>query len=165
VERVRMIPRSGGIPMVQALNASLKTGTHGITLIHSQNQALVSGRDGVLAKRFDPQFNLIGDSVIVTNSQNCPPATAGALTGNTFLLCLLDYDLNGQDGTGPVGTPALNAYGINSFDLFLNATTTGYQTQYVINTTTIGTLNYKSSGTPGTNNSGFNIVQWEYAKP
>lgn len=165
VERVRMIPRSGGIPMVQALNAALKTGTHGITLFHSQNQALVSGRDGIQAKRFDPQFNPIGDPVTVTNAQNCPPATAGALTGSTFLLCLLDYDLNGQDGTGPVGTPALNAYGINSFDLFLNATTTGYQTQYVINTTTIGTLNYKSSGTPGTNNSGFNIVQWEYAKP
>ncbi len=161
-ERLRMIPRSGGgSDLLNNYSAALKTGNFAVMMVMTQNRTLQFGRDNVTIRRFDPSFDPTGEITVLTQS-NAPVPGGTAQNGNTWFLALLDYDGNGQDGTGPIGAPALNLWGVNSFDCFLDAVTTNYQTQIDVNGVVLGTFNYKSSGSSGSNNSGFNLVQFEY---
>lgn len=160
-ERLRLVPRTGGSAMLTAFSAALRTGTHANAIVYSQNHALHHGRDNLLAKRFNPAGESIGDVPVLT-AANAPAAGAAGTGMNTFFLCLLDYDLNRQDGSGPVASPALNLFGINSFDILLDATATNYQTTFVLNNLELATFNYRSNGGFGSNNAGFNLIQYEY---
>ncbi len=161
-ERLRMIPRSGGgSDILTNYSAALKTGNHAVMMVMSQNRTMQFGRDAVTVRRFDPSFDPIGEVSVLTQS-NAPVPGGSAQNGNTWFLALVDYDGNGQDGSGPIGAPALNMWGLNSFDCFLDATTTAYQTQIDLNGVVLGTFNYRSSGSSGSNNSGFNLIQFEY---
>ncbi|MBE0645143.1 MAG: hypothetical protein IH600_13755 [Bacteroidetes bacterium] len=161
-ERLRMIPRSGGgSDLLNNYGAALKTGNHAVMMVMTQNRTMQFGRDVVTLKRFNPAFEPTGEISVLTQS-NAPVPGGSGQNGNTWFLSLVDYDLNGQDGTGPISTPALNFWGVNSFDCFLDATTTNFQTQIDVNGVVLGTFNYKSSGSSGSNNSGFNLVQFEY---
>ena len=160
-ERLRVIPRSGGSTMLTQFSAAMRTGTHANAIVYTQNQVMHHGRDNVLVKRYDAALVSLGDLQLLT-AGNAPPAGASGTAMNTFMLCLLDYDLNKQDGTGPIASPALNIFGLNSFDILLDATVTNYQSRFDLNGETIGTFNYRSSGAVGSNNSGFNIIQFEY---
>ncbi len=161
-ERLRMIPRSGGeSEILSNYSAALRTGTHAVMMVMTQNRTLQHGRDNITVKRYNSNFEPIGDVSIVTPG-NAPVPGAAVQNGNTWFLTLLDYDGNGQDGTGPIGAAALNHWGLNSFDCFLEAATTNHQTHVDLNGTVLGTFNYRSSGASGNNNSGFNLVQFEY---
>jgi pimeloyl-ACP methyl ester carboxylesterase len=160
-ERVRMVPRSGGSTMLTAFSAALRTGTHANAIVYTQNQSLHHGRDNMLVKRFNPGGESIGDVQVLT-SGNAPAAGTSGSGMNTFFMCLLDYDMNGQDGSGPVAAGILNMFGINSFDILLDASATNYQTTYVLNNLELATFNYRSNGATGSNNAGFNMIQYEY---
>jgi hypothetical protein len=161
-ERLRMIPRGGGASeILNNYSAALKTGTHAVMMVMTQNRTLQHGRDNITVKRYNPAFEPLGDVNVVTPG-NAPVPGGAAQNGNTWFLSLLDYDGNSQDGTGPINAAALNHWGLNSFDCFLEASTTNHQTHVDFNGAVLGTFNYRSSGASGSNNSGFNLVQFEY---
>jgi hypothetical protein len=158
-ERLRVIPRAGGSSLLTMFSSALRTGTHSIAIVFTQNQVLHHGRDQLLIKRFDAALDPLGDKQVLTPGNAPAP---GAAPKNTTFLCLLDYDLNQQDGTGPIAVGPLNMFAVNSFDLFLDASSTNYQTQYELNNLNIATFNYRSNGASGSNNSGINLIQYEY---
>ncbi|MFA6234331.1 MAG: hypothetical protein WC824_09165 [Bacteroidota bacterium] len=161
-ERLRMIPRSGGgSDILNNFSAAVKTGNHAVMMVMTQNRTMQFGRDDVKMRRYNPAFDPIGEVSVLTQS-NAPVPGGTAENGNTWFLTLQDYDLNGQDGTGPINAAALNLWGINSFDCFLDANTTNFQTQAEVNGVVLGTFNYRSSGASGGNNAGFNLIQFEY---
>lgn len=160
-ERLRVLPRSGGSIRLGQFGAALRTGSHGIAIIFTQNQALYHSRDQLVCKRYTPGYELISSTGVLTQG-NAPSPGSSATGMNTFLLCLLDYDQNMQDGVGPISTPALNTYGINSHDFYLDVSATNHQTHFELNGAFLGSFNYRSSGASGSNNSGINLVQFEY---
>ncbi len=160
-ERLRVIPRSGGSSMLSQFSAAMRTGTHANAIVYTQNQVLQHGRDNLTVKRYNAALESIGDLQVLT-AGNAPATGASGTAMNTFMLCLLDHDLNKQDGTGPIASPALNMFGLNSFDILLDASVTNYQSRYDLNGLTLGTFNYRSNGSVGSNNSGFNLIQYEY---
>jgi pimeloyl-ACP methyl ester carboxylesterase len=161
-ERLRIIPRSAaGSDLLRSYSSAIRTGNYAVMLVMSQNRTLQYGRDEVKVRRFDPAFDPLGEIDVLTAS-NAPAAGAAGQYGNTSILTLLDYDQNGQDGSGPINASGLNNMVYNSFDCFLNAETTGYQTQIELNGRTLGVNNYRSSGSSGSNNAGINLIQFEY---
>jgi len=160
-ERLRVVPRSGGSSLLTQFSAALRTGSHAIAIVHSQNHALYHNRDDIQLNRFNSAFEPIGD-IRVLNSANAPAPGSGVPGMNTFMLCMLDYDQDRQDGTGPISAPILNRFGLNSFDVFLDARETNYQTDVILNGVNLAMFNYRSSGASGSNNSGICIVQFEY---
>jgi pimeloyl-ACP methyl ester carboxylesterase len=161
-ERLRMIPRSGGeSELLNNFSAAVKTGTHAVMMVMTQNRTMQFGRDNVTLRRYNPAFDPIGEASVLTQS-NAPVPGGTAQNGNTWFLTLQDYDMNGQDGTGPIFAAGLNFWGINSYDCFLDASTTNFQTQVDVNGVVLGTFNYRSSGASGSNNSGFDLIQFEY---
>ncbi|MFZ1729293.1 MAG: hypothetical protein WBQ23_01590 [Bacteroidota bacterium] len=161
-ERLRMIPRSSsGSDILNNFSAAMKTGSHAVMMVMTQNRTLQFGRDNVTVRRYNPAFEPLGEVNVLTQS-NAPVPGGTGQNGNTWWITLQDYDMNGQDGTGPINAPALNHWGINSFDCFLDASTTNFQTQFDVNGVVLGAFNYRSSGQSGSNNSGFNLMQFEY---
>jgi len=160
--RLRLVPRSstGSAPLT-AFSAAMRTGDHANFLVHTLNEAMQSSDDILRLARFDAFFDPIGEVSVLTPG-NAPSAGASATAGNTFILALLDYDQNQQDGTGPIQTNGLNMYGINSFDAYMAGLPANQQTQVTFNGRTIGTQNFASNGDVGRSNSGFCIVQFEY---
>ncbi|MBR9978744.1 MAG: hypothetical protein KFH87_11725 [Bacteroidetes bacterium] len=161
-ERLRILPRSAaGSDLLRNYTSSIRTGNYSVMLVMSQNRTLQYGRDEATVRRFDPAFDPLGEISVLT-AANAPVPGAAGQYGNTSILTLLDYDQNGQDGSGPINASGLNNMVFNSYDCFLNAETTGYQTQIEINGRTLGVNNYRSSGSSGSNNAGFNLIQFEY---
>ena len=161
-ERLRMVPRSAaGSDPLRAFTAAMRTGDHAVMMVMAQNHTLIHGRDDVTIKRFNPAFEPIGEVKVLTQS-NAPVPGSTAQNGNTWFVSLFDYDGSKSDGTGPIAAPGLNHWGVNSFDCFLDASTTNFQSQISVNGVVLGTFNYKSSGASGGNNAGFNLIQFEY---
>jgi hypothetical protein len=161
-ERLRLIPRSpSGSDILRNYSAAIRTGNHGVMMVMTQNQTLQHGRDNLMIKRFNPAFEPIGEVNVITPS-NAPVPGGSAQHGNTWFISLFDYDGSGSDGSGPIAAPGLNLWGVNSFDCFLDASTTNFQTQVELNGVVLGTFNYRSSNQSGGNNAGINIVQFEY---
>ncbi|MDX9757950.1 MAG: hypothetical protein RBU27_02220 [Bacteroidota bacterium] len=161
-ERLRMIPRSpAGSDLLRAYSAALRTGNHAVMLVISQNRTMISGRDELTLKRYNPAYEPIGEASVLTPG-NAPVPGGSAPNGNTWFLSLLDYDTNTTDGTGPIAAPGLNLWGMNSFDCYFDVTTTNYQTQLTLNGRTLGVFNYRSGAPSGSSISGLNIIQFEY---
>jgi pimeloyl-ACP methyl ester carboxylesterase len=161
-ERLRLVPRSGGSALLSDFSSALRTGGHAITILHSQNSTFISSKHSVKVRKYDPQFTLLDEASLLT-PDNAPDPGSSYQGSNTFMLCLLDYNMDGQDTPGPVNAPVLNMFGVNSYDLFQEASTTGYQSHFTFDDKlTLGTFNFRSSGESGTSNSGFNLVQFEY---
>lgn len=161
-ERLRVIPRSAaGSDPLRAFAGAVRNGNHAIMMLMSQNRTLQFGRDDITVKRYNSAFEPQGEVKVLTQG-NAPVPGGTAQDGNTWFLSLFDYDGNGTDGTGPITAPGLNMWGVNSFDCFLDATTTNNQTQFDLNGTVLGVFNYRSSNQSGGNNAGINIIQFEY---
>lgn len=161
-ERLRVVPRSAaGSDPLRAFAGAIRNGNHAIMAVMSQNRTLQHGRDNITVKRFNSAFEPLGEISVLTPG-NAPVPGGTAQNGNTWFLSLFDYDSNGSDGTGPIAAPGLNLWGVNSFDCFLDATTTNFQTQFDLNGKVLGVFNYRSSNQSGGNNAGINIVQFEY---
>ncbi|MBR9975132.1 MAG: hypothetical protein KFF77_06095 [Bacteroidetes bacterium] len=161
-ERLRVIPRSpSGSDPLRAYAGAMRTGNHAIMAVMSQNRTLQHGRDNITVRRYNSAYDPIGEAAVLTQG-NAPVPGGTAQNGNTWFVSLFDYDNNGSDGTGPIAAPGLNLWGINSFDCYLDATTTNFQTQFDLNGTVLGVFNYRSSNQSGGNNAGINIVQFEY---
>ena len=160
-ERLRMIPRSpAGSDLLRAYSAALRTGNYGAMLVISQNRTMISGRDALTVKRYNPAYEPIGEASLLTPG-NTPVPGSTAPNGNTWLLSLFDYDANGADGTGPIAAAGLNLWGVNSFDCFFDVTTTNYQSQLTLNGRTLGVFHYRSGAPSGSSISGLNIIQFE----
>jgi hypothetical protein len=160
--RLRMAPRSpSGSQLLTEFSTALRTGDHANFFVYTQNQALKFGEDDLSLKRYNPAYELMSEVSVLT-AGNAPAAGTGGQAGNTFLLALLDYDSNQQDGTGPIQTPGLNMYGINSFDAYFVGKPANHQTHIVLNGRMVGVQNFASNGGLGANNGGFSMVQFEY---
>lgn len=159
-ERVRMLPKSGGSAYVQGvLQGLVMNDKSAITLVHSPYQALYNGRDQshVTAE--------IGDlnerTVSIINAGTAPTPGSGQQGSNTFMIFLFDHGANNTDGTGPVAVPALNTFGINAFDLYLDAVRAGLYGSVKTNNKTLYYRNWRTLGT-SPNNQGISICHFEY---
>ncbi|MBN1448579.1 MAG: hypothetical protein JXA28_11660 [Bacteroidetes bacterium] len=160
--RLRMIPKAtAGSQLLTQFSSAMRTGDHSIFLVYSQNQALQAGEDDLLLKRFNPALEPIGELSLLTPG-NAPAAGVSSTGGNTFMLTVLDYDTNQQDGTGPIQTTGLHGFGMSSFDAYLAGKPSNHQTQVVLNGRTIGVQNFASNGGLGASNGGFTMVHFEY---
>jgi len=159
--RLRLIPKSGGSALLTDFSTAMRTGDHSIFFVFSQNTVLEDGDDNLVMERFDPEYESMGDVDLLTPG-NAPAAGAGGAAGNTFMLAVLDYDQNQQDGTGPIQASGLNTFGINSFDAYLAGKPTNHQTRVTLNGRTIGAQNFASNGGLGASNGGFSLIHFEY---
>ncbi|MDT8325705.1 MAG: hypothetical protein RRA94_16440, partial [Bacteroidota bacterium] len=161
--RLRMVPRgtTGGSQILTSFSSAMRTGDHANFFVHTLNEAMQFADDDLQLARFDAAYDPIGTVSVLTQG-NAPSAGVSASAGNTFILALLDYDQNQQDGTGPISASGLNMYGINSFDAYMAGKPSNQQTQVTFNGRTIGTQNFASDGGIGASNGGFTMVQFEY---
>jgi pimeloyl-ACP methyl ester carboxylesterase len=160
--RLRMVPRAaGGSQHLASFSTAMRTGDHANFFVHTLNEAMQFADDDLQIARFDAAYDPIGTVSVLTQG-NAPSAGVSANAGNTFILALLDYDQNQQDGTGPISASGINMYGINSFDAYMAGKPANQQTQVTFNGRTIGTQNFASSGGIGASNGGFTMVQFEY---
>jgi pimeloyl-ACP methyl ester carboxylesterase len=160
--RLRMVPKAtSGSQMLSQFSAAMRTGDHSNFFVHTLNEAMQASADNLVLARFDAAGDPVGEVSVLT-AGNAPDAGASATGGNTFLMALLDYDQNQQDGTGPIQTPGLNMYGINSFDAYMAGKPANQQTRVTFKGRTIGVQNFASNGGIGASNGGFTMVQFEY---
>lgn len=159
--RLRLIPKSSGSDLLRDFGSSMRVGDHSIYLMFSQNTVLEENDDNLVMARYDTKYELISEVDVLTPG-NAPAAGAGGAAGNTFMLAVLDYDQNQQDGTGPIQASGLNTFGINSFDAYLAGKPTNHQTRVTLNGRTIGAQNFASNGGLGASNGGFSLIHFEY---
>ncbi len=150
-ERLRMIPITGGSPWLQAFRSGLQVdpGT-AVAIVHTQNQALVKGRDEATM-----------DDIDILTAGNAPTG-AGTTGGNTRFLCLSDYDHNGQSGTGPVSIPTMNTFGVNSFDYFMDAGIAMQTSRAVVNNKIMQFIHWRSGDLVQEKLKGIVLLQFEY---
>ena len=165
-ERLRMLPVTGGSAFVQAVTQGLgNSATHAIVLLHAPYQALVNGRDQATVQAFDmrsPAEYYDQKLVSILNAQNAPLPGTTLQGSNTSVMFLFDMYDDKTDSPGPVSLAALNAYLLNSYDVFLNSSdvANNYGT-LTLNSKSLTFRNFKSLGT-NPNNGGINIVQFDY---
>lgn len=163
-ERIKMIPKSGGSGLVQSIQQALAvTQNNAVVLLYSPYRALYNGRNqcSILTEIGEPSSRTVN----LINAQTAP-APGGAGSGsNTFMMFLTDSDGNQQDGSGPIPNPALNMFGINSYDVFLDAIRAGLFGSLTMDSNTIQFLNWRSfETTPESKpyNNGITMVRFDY---
>jgi pimeloyl-ACP methyl ester carboxylesterase len=165
-ERLRVMPKTGGSAFVQALTQGIATSAlHTFVIVHTPFQALYAGRDQASISAYDaktPPDYYDQKTVSLLTNENAPPAGTSAQGSNTAFLYLFDMYSDRADVPGPVPVAALNAYLINSYDIFLNATAvaSNYGT-VTLNAKTIAFRSYKSAAT-NQNTGGYNLVEFDY---
>jgi pimeloyl-ACP methyl ester carboxylesterase len=167
-ERLPVLPKTGGSAFVQALNQGIATSPlHTFVIVRAPYQALYAGRDQASVTAFDaktPPDYYDQKTVSLLTNENAPPAGTSAQGSNTSYLFLFDMYSDRSDVPGPVPVAALNAYLINSYDIFLNATAVASNYGIVtLNSKTVAFRSYKSLAT-NQNTGGYNLVQFDYAE-
>jgi pimeloyl-ACP methyl ester carboxylesterase len=151
-ERIRMIPSSGGSSYLQAFRSGLCVNPNkGVTIVFAQNQSMISTRDG-----------LDIDGVQVLNTSNAPQSGAAVSGSNTMYMCLSDFDGNGQNGSGPASIPAMNTFGVNSFDMYLDASIANIQSLATMNNRVMAFLHWRSGDMTSEKLRGIVLLQFEY---
>ena len=159
-----MIPKTGGSALVQSLQQALAiTQNNAVVLLYSPYRALYNGRDhgSVLTEIGEPSSHTVN----LLNAQTAPLPGAGGSGSNTFMMFLTDNGGDQQDGTGPIPVPVLNMFGINSYDVFLDAVRAGLFSSITVNGTVLQFLNWRSfETTPESKpyNNGITVVRYDY---
>lgn len=152
-ERLRVLPKAGGSPLLQQFRSALKFSTeHSMVVVFSPYRALYESRDSV---------NVNG--VRVTNASTAPDPASGKPGSNTVSLFCFDETADKKSSTGPMANPMLNTFALNSYDLYIPAVPAGQAIPVIMNGKKLFTRNYRSEILPpATTNHGISIVQFEY---
>jgi pimeloyl-ACP methyl ester carboxylesterase len=165
-ERLRVMPKTGGSTFAQAIYQGIATSAlHSIVILHAPFQALYSGRDQASIDAYDmntPPDYYAQKSVDLINAATAPPPGSSAQGSNTSMLFAFDMYSDKSDAPGPIPVAALNAYLINSYDVFLNATTVSANYGILkLNAKSLAFRCYRTAGASA-NTGGFNLVQFDY---
>lgn len=151
-ERIRMIPKSGGIgsSLLQSFASTITVGpNHSVVILYSPQHAIYFDQDSAKIS-----------NVIITNVQTAPPVNSSSQGSNTMWIVCFDDKADQTTTTGPLSNPLLNTYGINSFDLYIQAVTAGQSVNTTFDSQQLNLANWRSAGTlPG--NSGIGVVQYD----
>ena len=154
------------IAFAQAITQGIATSAlHSIVIVHTPYQALYSGRDQASIDAYDentPPDYYAAKSVDVINASTAPPSGSAAQGSNTSMMFAFDMYSDRSDAPGPIPVAALNAYLINSYDVFLNATTVFANYAVAsLNAKALAFRCYKTAAS-SSNTGGYNLVQFDY---
>lgn len=156
-ERLRLLPKASGSTFLRSVVSAIPFSMdHAVSIIYSQNRAIVQGRDDIALRYID--FTDEEATLSLVNTGTGPSPATGTMTQ---YLVMVDKDLNHATGAGPISDPALNQNMISSYDVFLNAIAAGKQGFLTFNTKLMAFQNWRS-GNSGGKNKGISFVQYEY---
>lgn len=167
-ERLRILPKSGGSAYVQAIVQGFTLGsTHSLAWVFSPYRAIYNNRDRLTLESYDgatPPDYYDYKKVELATTQTAPAAGVSAQGSNTVHMFVFDVSADKTDGAGSAPAAALNTYGVNSYDAFMNATNVSLNySKITFNAKTLALLNFKSQGS-NPNNGGISILQFDYSE-
>jgi pimeloyl-ACP methyl ester carboxylesterase len=155
-ERYRLMPKSSGSSYLASVRSALNfDNVSTIAVIHSPYQAFNVSRDDV--KMLVDTSETTERMVNLLNARTAPP-TGG---NNPFMMFVFDADRNQSDGQGPVNNPVLDAYGITSHDVYIDASRSALFSTVIANQKSVYFQNFRGGGTVN-NASGLVFIRYDF---
>lgn len=155
-ERYRMMPKSSGSAYLASVRSALNfDNVSTVAILHSPYQAFNVSRDDVkvlvdTAETTERMVNLL-------NARTAPPSGGN----NPFMMFIFDADRNQADGQGPVNSPVLDAFGITSYDVYIDASRSALFSTMIANEKSVYFQNFRSGGTLN-NASGLVFIRYDF---
>lgn len=155
-ERYRVMPKTSGTSYLAGIRSALTfDNVSTIAIVHSPYQAFNVSRDKMemlvdTAETTERKVNLL-------NARTAPP-TGG---NNPFMMFVHDAGGNQSDGSGPVSNPVLDAFGLTSYDVYIDASRSALFSTLTTNEKCIYFQNFRSGGTLN-NASGLVFIRYDF---
>jgi len=161
-ERVRVLPKPAlsGASKVILADVTMNSSS-AVTILFSPYRAIYNGRDQVYVRKEigDPSDKVFD----IVNPATAPTPGSGAVGSNTTVMFLYDALANQTDGSGPTGSPALNQFFINSYDIYFSAAGALTFNWCIMNNQKLNFQGWRSvPSTPGSQNQGISILQYDW---